>query len=100
MRPADLQVIGTELAIRWEDGLESYIPLETLRKACPCASCAGERDILGNLYKGPERTLTPQAWAIRKLEPVGGYAVQPVWADGHATGLYTFEYLRRLAATT
>lgn len=99
MRPADLQVIGTELAIRWEDGLESYIPLETLRKACPCASCAGERDILGNLYKGPERTLTPQAWVVRRLEPVGGYAVQPVWGDGHATGLYTYEYLRKLAAT-
>src|SRR5579862_7948774 len=37
MRPADLQLIGTELAIKWADGRESFIPLETLRRACPCA---------------------------------------------------------------
>jgi len=30
---------------------------------------------------------------------VGGYAIQPVWADGHATGLYAFDYLRRVAET-
>jgi len=29
---------------------------------------------------------------------VGGYAIQPVWADGHNTGIYSFEYLRRVAA--
>jgi len=29
---------------------------------------------------------------------VGGYAVQPVWADGHGTGLYSFEYVKRVAA--
>ncbi|MFZ9875131.1 MAG: gamma-butyrobetaine hydroxylase-like domain-containing protein, partial [Candidatus Methylacidiphilales bacterium] len=40
--PADLQVIGTELAIRWPDGEESYLPLEELRKRCPCAACCGE----------------------------------------------------------
>jgi len=28
---------------------------------------------------------------------VGGYAIQPVWADGHATGIYSFDYLRRIA---
>lgn len=98
MRPENLQVIGTELAIRWSDGVESYLPLEFLRRNCPCASCAGEKDIFGNLYKGHARELTPSALQIRQLTAVGGYAIQPVWGDGHNTGLYTFEHLRRLGA--
>jgi DUF971 family protein len=98
MRPADLQVIGTDLAIRWEDGSESFIPLATLRRACPCASCAGEKDILGNVSKGPERPLTSQSTQVVRLVPVGGYAVQPVWGDGHNTGLYSYEQLRRIAS--
>ena len=100
MRPLDLQVIGTELGIRWDDGSESFIPLLTLRRHCPCAACAGEKDILGNLYKGPGKPLTARSSEVIRLEPVGGYAVQPVWADGHNTGLYTYEYLRRLGALT
>ncbi|MBX3743955.1 MAG: DUF971 domain-containing protein [Verrucomicrobiae bacterium] len=98
MRPLDLQVVGNELAIRWEDGTESFIPLETLRRHCPCASCGGERDIFGNVYRGPERPLTPAGMTLVRLEPVGGYAVQPIWGDGHNTGLFSYEYLRRLGA--
>lgn len=99
MRPENLQVIGGELAIRWSDGVESYIPLEQLRRHCPCASCAGEKDIFGNLYKGHTRALTPASVQIRQLAAVGGYAVQPVWGDGHNTGLFTYEQLRRLGAS-
>jgi DUF971 family protein len=98
MKPSDLQAIGSDLAIRWEDGGETFIPLRVLREHCPCASCAGERDILGNVYKGPDRPLTPSAVRLLRLVPVGGYAVQPVWADGHSTGLYSFDYLHRLGA--
>ena len=98
MKPLDLQTIGRELAIKWEDGGESFIPLETLRQRCPCAGCQGETDILGNLYKNPAQPLTPKAFELVKLVLVGGYAVQPVWSDGHNTGLYSFEYLRRLPA--
>ena len=99
MRPSDIQQIGEEVAIKWDDSSESYITLEKLRKACPCAGCKGEMDVMGNLYKGPERPLTPSSFQLVRLEMVGGYAVQPVWADGHATGLYTFEYLRKLAGS-
>ena len=42
MRPLDIQQIGNELAIKWDDGSESFIPLETLRRCCPCAGCKGE----------------------------------------------------------
>ena len=97
MQPADVQQIGEELAIKWEDGSESFISLEKLRRACPGAGCKGEMDGMGNLYKGPERPLTSAAFRLVRLERVGTYALQPLWGDGHATGIYSFEYLRRAA---
>ena len=97
MRPKDIQAIGDELAIKWEDDSESFIKLETLRRHCPCAACKGEVDVMGNLYKGPDRPLSSQAFQLVRIASVGGYAMQPVWADGHSTGLYSFDYLRRLA---
>jgi DUF971 family protein len=98
MRPRDIQHVGGELAIKWDDGSESFIPLESLRRRCPCASCRGETDILGNVYKNPPQPLTPTAFQLVRFSYVGGYAIQPVWADGHATGIYSFEYLKRVAA--
>lgn len=92
----DIQPIGSELAIKWDDGSESFIPLESLRRACPCAGCQGEVDVLGKLHKGPEHPLPPTAFQLVRITPVGGYALQPVWADGHASGLYSFDYLKRL----
>lgn len=97
MQPLDVQPIGDELAIKWADGSESFIALEKLRRACPCASCKGETDIMGNLYKNPDQPLAPSAFELRWLTRVGTYALQPIWADGHATGIYSFDYLRRVA---
>ncbi len=97
MRPVDIQQIGEEVAIKWEDGTESYVPLQTLRRYCPCAGCKGEMDIMGNLYKGPDIPLSPAAFKLREIRNVGGYAVQPVWGDGHASGIYSYDYLRRVA---
>ena len=97
MQPVDIQRIGQEIAIKWDDGHESFISLEKLRRACPCAGCKGEADIMGNLYRGPEMPLSPVAFELRQLVPIGTYAIQPIWADGHATGIYTFEYLRQLS---
>lgn len=99
MQPDDIQQIGNELAIKWPDGGESFFPLEQLRRACPCASCKGEMDIMGNLYKNPEQKLTTAAFQLIRLISIGGYAIQPVWADGHATGIFSFDYLKRLAET-
>ena len=97
MRPIDLQPIGNELAIKWDDGSESFVKLEKLRRHCPCAGCKGEVDIMGNLYKNPDKPLTPAAFELKRLAMVGGYAVQPLWADGHGTGLFSFDYLRQVA---
>ena len=97
MRPLDIQHIGNELAVKWADGGESFIALDKLRRACPCAGCKGEVDIMGNLYKNPEKPLTTKAFDLVKLVSVGGYAIQPVWADGHNTGIYSFDYLLSVA---
>jgi DUF971 family protein len=97
MRPLDIQQIGNELAVKWGDGSESFIPLENLRRACPCAGCKGETDIFGNVYKNPDRELSSAAFELVRFESVGGYAIQPVWRDGHATGIFSFDYLKRAA---
>jgi DUF971 family protein len=100
MRPVDMQPIGNELAIKWDDGSETYLRLEAMRRACPCAGCQGEMDVMGHLHKGPEQTLTPTSFQLAGLQTVGSYAVQPIWADGHNTGIFTFEFLRELAGRT
>lgn len=97
MRPLDVQQIGEELAIKWDDGSESFIPLEKLRRHCPCAGCKGEVDIMGNVYRNADRPLRPEAFKLVRVVQVGGYALQPVWADGHATGIYSYDYLKRVA---
>jgi DUF971 family protein len=96
MQPVDIQQIGHEVAIKWEDGSETFIALEKLRRACPCAGCRGEVDIMGQLHKGPDQPLSPAAFQLRALNRIGTYALQPIWADGHATGLYSFDYLRQV----
>ena len=96
MKPLDIQAIGNELAIRWDDGSETYTPLEKLRRACPCAGCKGETDIMGQVHRGPEVPLSGSAFQLKAIKQVGGYGVQPVWGDGHTTGIYSFEYLRSL----
>jgi len=97
MRPVDIQIVGQELAIKWDDGTESFVALEKLRLCCPCAGCQGERDVMGNLYKPAPQSLRPDSFQIVQVASIGGYAVQPVWADGHNTGIYAYDYLRRVA---
>jgi DUF971 family protein len=93
----NVQLIGDELAVSWNDGVESYLPVERFRRACPCASCGGEPDVLGNISR-PDVNYTASSFELVGWQFVGGYALQPRWADGHNTGLYSFQYLRRLTA--
>ena len=82
--------------MKWEDGSEGFVTLQKFRLACPCAGCKGEVDIMGNLYKNPDKPLRPEAFKLVRLEYVGTYAIQPSWADGHASGIYSFEYIKRI----
>ena len=91
----NMTVIGNELALRWTDATESYLPLDFLRKRCPCALCAGESDLLGNVYRG-EVKLGPDSVQLKRCTIVGGYGVQPEWMDGHTSGIYSFSYLKSL----
>ena len=92
-----MHVIGDNLALKWKDGEESFFGLDFLRRNCPCALCAGERDLFGNLARQPQ-ILHPKSFQLTKVREVGGYAIQPEWADGHASGIYSFEYLRSLVS--
>ena len=96
--PKDVVIVGNELAIVWEDGREDYIPLEKLRRNCPCAMCKGEKDLFGNVYKGPDRPYSLGAFQMITWRRVGGYALQIDWADKHNDGLYSWETLRALGA--
>jgi DUF971 family protein len=96
--PRDIQLIGQEIAIVWDDGAESYFSFEKLRAASPSASNVGERDILGNKYGGDGPKSFPGVQVLG-WERVGNYALRFDFSDGHRTGLYSFDYLRRLAAS-
>ena len=96
LEPTDIQQIGHELAIHWNDGMESFLDLQYLRRACPCAACGGEPDVLGNIIR-PNVSYSENSFELVGFQIVGGYAVQPRWADGHDTGIYSFQYLRRIA---
>ena len=91
-----IHLFKSELAILWEDGTESIVPFATLRSACPCAFCSGEKDVLGNQYGGLDVKLD-QAITIIKYEKVGYYGLQFFFSDRHKDGIYTFEVLKKLA---
>lgn len=93
--PVDIQLIGAEVAIRWEDGTESFISFATLRAASPSAAVKGERDIFGHQYGGE----VPRNYVgveVTGWSRIGNYAIQFDFSDGHRTGLYSYELLQEL----
>jgi DUF971 family protein len=91
-----MQVVGRGLAIVWEDGHESFYPFDDLRKSCPCARCRTERQ--STAAANPLRIVRAARLgeaAVRRIRPVGAYAVQLEWSDGHDLGIYSFDSLRR-----
>lgn len=96
-KPANIQLIGSEVAIAWDDGTESYFACEFLRAASPSAETQGERDILGVTHGGTTQRQYPGV-TITGWQFVGNYAVRFDFSDGHRTGLYSFDYLQKLAA--
>lgn len=81
-----------DIEIRWRSGEKGVYPARFLRGKCPCASCVDE--ITG------KRIVTEGVLPIlvypTKIEPVGRYAIQIFWSDGHSTGIYTWEKLYAL----
>ncbi len=78
------------MEIAFSDGRDFRLPYEFLRVYSPSAEVRGHgpgQEVLQTGKRGVE---------IRSLEPVGSYAVQPVFSDGHSTGIYSWDYLYEL----
>ena len=84
------------LEIAWEDGARTRYPGAQMRWACPCAECRGEGGSTGRLATLAE--LGEDEQRMTDVTLVGQYALQIGFASGHATGIYTFRYLRKLGA--
>ena len=79
----------------WEDGVRTRYTGRQLRWACPCAECRGEAGVPGRLDRVAE--LGEDELKVTDVGLIGQYALQIGFASGHATGIYTFRYLRNLA---
>lgn len=82
------------MTIEWEGGHVSKYTGEQLRWACPCAECRGEGGGAGRLARIDK--LPDDELRVQDVTLVGQYALQIRFDSGHATGLYTFNYLRSL----
>ena len=78
------------LEIQFSDGRAFRLPYEFLRVYSPSAEVRGHGPGQEVLQVGKKEI------EIRTLEPVGSYAVQPVFSDGHSTGIYSWDYLYEL----
>jgi DUF971 family protein len=92
---------GKGLEIDWVDGHKSAWSFAWLRDACPCATCVEERKLEGRKPGQPKPKpaavlpmYTPPAKPA-SAHAVGRYALQFNWQDGHTSGIYSWEYLRR-----
>jgi DUF971 family protein len=101
MKPASITANRgkKELAILWEDGHASLYPFPLLRAGCPCVECRGGHDRMGTTPESSVFTThmpdTP-ATRLKTVLPVGSYAINPVWEDGHDSGIFRWDYLRAL----
>ncbi len=93
---------GTGVEIDWKDGHQSKWSFAWLRNACPCATCHEERERTGRMpgeVRPKEQKLFMMYEApVRPLEvtPIGKYALKFQWNDGHDSGIYAWDYLRRV----
>ncbi|MFD0669038.1 gamma-butyrobetaine hydroxylase-like domain-containing protein [Ramlibacter sp. MAHUQ-53] len=87
--PVSLTVHGASrvLAIAFSDGADFRIPFELMRVYSPSAEVQGHGPGQEVLQTG-KREVT-----LVGLEPVGNYAVQPAFSDGHDSGIFTWDYL-------
>ena len=88
-----------EVRVRWQDGHESAYGFDFLRTECPCAVCNDRRkrpDPAGglalSLLTGP--VVKAGEIQVTEVKPVGRYAINFVWSDGHDSGIYSYDFLR------
>ena len=81
-----------ELKIIWNNDEEQIYSFRNLRFSCQCALC--KHEITGEKLIKIESI--PEDINLSKVDPVGNYAIHLVWSDGHSTGIYSYDYLRKL----
>ena len=89
----ELDETARRMRIRWDDGHLGEWSWLALRRACPCALCAGEGNLPGVVTL--ETFFDEQQTHMNELRWIGRYALAPIWADGHDTGLFTYTKLRQ-----
>jgi len=93
MMPLQIKVVDKKyLYIKWEDNKENTIKLVNLRRNCPCAICASEREKQGDKYIP---IYSDQQLKIKNIKMIGNYAIGIDWADEHNTGIYDFSILTK-----
>ncbi|MEX2199362.1 MAG: DUF971 domain-containing protein [Burkholderiales bacterium] len=90
--PTDIRLHQTSrvLEIAFDDGRSFRLPYEYLRVFSPSAEVRGHGPGQEVLQVGKREI------GIRQVEPVGSYAIQPTFSDGHSTGIYSWDYLYQL----
>lgn len=78
------------LEIEFDDGVRHRIPLELMRVYSPSAEVQGHSPEQAVLQTGKREV------GIQAIEPVGHYGIKPRFSDGHDSGIFTWDYLRRL----
>jgi ATP-binding protein involved in chromosome partitioning len=81
----------TGLTITWSEG-RCVLPARDLRLACPCAVC--HEEMTGRPLLDPASV--SDDIMLLKVSLVGAYAIRIDWSDGHSTGLYTYDHLKKL----
>jgi DUF971 family protein len=94
MKPEKIeQISGDVLTILWDDGKVCIYYSKSLRANCPCAVCKEEKE-----NDNPLKVINmlPDDLELIEWKWVGRYAISLAWNDGHDTGIYIYEYLRKL----
>jgi DUF971 family protein len=90
------------IKIDWKDQHHSEYALGYLRDECPCATCTGAHgtEPQKSNYSAPAPVSPFQMYKptlkMLHVEPVGQYAIRIDWSDGHNTGIYSFDHLRKI----
>lgn len=89
------------IEIDWKDGHHSSYGLAQLRDECPCAVCTGSHGTVPQKTSFAQTPSSPfqmykPAPKMDHVEPVGAYAIRIHWNDGHSSGIYSYDHLRRI----
>jgi DUF971 family protein len=91
--PSGIEVTRDQgVAITFVDGYVAEFDLLTLRNGCPCATCRAHRDQGEAVWPRPG---SPEPLRIDDARLHGAWGLAVTWNDGHATGIFPFELLRR-----